>query len=99
MKKVFCAMVVVLLATPLWADVVITATDLGGGVVAIDYNNVSSTQLVRAFALDIKVDNGEITGISDYAIGDENYGYGQTYETAYYNYLYWLIKLGVELNL
>ena len=76
MKKVFCAMIVAILATPLWANVVITATDLGGGVVAIDYNNVSGTQLVRAFALDIKVDDGVITGISDYVVGDENYGYG-----------------------
>lgn len=37
--------------------------------------------------------------LSFYKTIDENYGYGQTYETAYYKYLYWLMKLGVELNL
>ena len=76
MRKVFFAMIVAMFAAPLWANVIITATDLGDGVVAIDYNNVESEQLVRAFALDIKVNNGVITNISDYVIGDENYGYG-----------------------
>ncbi|MEJ2647082.1 MAG: hypothetical protein P8016_01580 [Sedimentisphaerales bacterium] len=73
MKKVFCAIVVIMLAAPLWADIAITATDLGGGVVAIDY---SGTELARAFALDIKVNTGEITAVSDFAIGDENSSYG-----------------------
>ncbi len=41
MKKVFCVIVLAMLAAPSWANVLITATDLGGGVVAIDYNNVS----------------------------------------------------------
>ena len=73
MKKVFCAIVVVMLAAPTWANIVITAIDLGGGEVAIDY---SGTELARAFALDIKVDTGVITAINDFAIGDENNGYG-----------------------
>ena len=73
MKKVFCAMVVVFLATPIWANIVITATDLGEGVVAIDY---SGTDLARAFALDITVDTGEITAINEFEAGDDNYRYG-----------------------
>ena len=73
MKKVFCAIVVVMLAAPLWADIAITATDLGGGVVAIDY---SGTELARAFALDIRVDKGKIIDINDFAVGDDNFGYG-----------------------
>jgi hypothetical protein len=73
MKKVFCAMVVFMLSAPLWADIAITATDLGGGVVAIDY---SGTELARAFALDITVDAGQIIDINDFAVGDENGGYG-----------------------
>ena len=60
MKKVFCAIVVVIITSPIWAKISITATDLGGGVVAIDYNG---TELARAFALDIKVNTGEIIAI------------------------------------
>ncbi len=73
MKKVFCAILMVVLTAPAWASISITATDLGNGVVAIDYNGVD---LARAFALDIKVDTGVITDINEYAIGENNFGYG-----------------------
>jgi hypothetical protein len=73
MRKMVFALVIVMLSTPAWADIAITATDLGGGVVAIDY---SGTELARAFALDITVDAGTISAISDFAIGDNNNGYG-----------------------
>ncbi|MFC1780990.1 hypothetical protein ACFLZ8_01830 [Planctomycetota bacterium] len=73
MKKVFFALILFMLASPAWATIFITATDLGDGMVAIDY---SGTELARAFALDITVDNGAITGITDYVIGDDNSGYG-----------------------
>ncbi|MBN1974536.1 MAG: hypothetical protein JW787_12930 [Sedimentisphaerales bacterium] len=73
MKKVFCTMFLVMFTIPVWADIAITATDLGDGVVAIDYNG---TELARAFALDIKVDSGVITNISEFAVGDDNSGYG-----------------------
>jgi hypothetical protein len=73
MKKIILALVVVLLATPAWASVAITVTDLGDGKAAIDY---SGTDLVRAFALDITVDAGTIDAISDFAVGDDNNGYG-----------------------
>lgn len=73
MKKIILALVVVLLATPAWASVAITVTDLGDGKAAIDY---SGTELVRAFALDITVDAGTIDAISDFAVGDDNNGYG-----------------------
>ena len=73
MRKMVFALVIVMLTTPAWADIAITATDLGGGVVAIDY---SGTELARAFALDITVDAGTISAISDFAIGDDNNGYG-----------------------
>jgi len=73
MRKVIFILAVVMLATPAWATVAITATDLGDGKVAIDY---SGTELVRAFALDITVDAGTINAISDYAVGDDNNGYG-----------------------
>lgn len=73
MRKMVFALVIVMLATPAWADIAITATDLGGGLVAIDY---SGSELARAFALDITVDAGTISTISDFAIGDNNNGYG-----------------------
>ena len=55
MRKVFIPVLVVLLAAPAWATISITANNLGGGVVSIDY---SGTELARAYALDIIVDTG-----------------------------------------
>ncbi len=75
MKKFFSIFVLVMLAAPAWATVTITTTDLGGGVVAIDYSS-NETELVRAFALDITVDEGFIDSISDFSVGDDNNGYG-----------------------
>ena len=75
MRKTFFVLVVAMLTTPMWAAVTITATDLGDGVVAIDYSS-DETELVRAFALDITVDAGTIDAISDFAVGDDNNGYG-----------------------
>ncbi len=75
MRKTFFVLVVAMLTTPMWAAVTITATDLGDGVVAIDYSS-DETELVRAFALDITVDAGTVEAISDFAVGDDNNGYG-----------------------
>ena len=73
MKKAIVALLVVMLTAPAWAEVAITVTDLGDGKASIDY---SGTERVRAFALDITVDAGTIDAISDFVVGDENYGYG-----------------------
>ena len=73
MRKMIFALVVVMLATAAWADIAITVTDQGDGKAAIGY---SGTELVRAFALDITVDAGTIDAISDFAVGDDNNGYG-----------------------
>ncbi len=73
MKKVFFALLVVMLAGPAWADVAIIVTDLGDGKAGIDY---SGTELARAFALDITVDVGVIEAVTDFAVGDDNNGYG-----------------------
>ena len=75
MRKMILILVIVIFTTSAWATVTITATDLGGGVVAIDYLSDDAV-LVRAFALDISVDAGTITNIDDFKIGDENNGYG-----------------------
>ncbi len=75
MRKMFFALAVVMLTTPVWATVTITATDLGGGVVQIDYSSDDAV-LVRAFALDITLDAGTIDAINDFAVGDDNNGYG-----------------------
>lgn len=75
MRKMFFVLVVAMLTTPVWAAVTITVTDLGEGVVAIDYSS-DEIELVRAFALDITVDAGTIDAISDFAVGDDNNGYG-----------------------
>jgi hypothetical protein len=76
MRKLIFALVVVLLAAPAWADVVIDLKNLGNGVVQIGYNASSETELVRAFALDIVATDGNIIDINDYAVGDNNGGYG-----------------------
>jgi hypothetical protein len=75
MRKLFFVLVVTVLTAPVWATVTITATDLGEGVVAIDYSS-DDAELVRAFALDITVDSGTIDAISDFKVGDDNNGYG-----------------------
>lgn len=63
------ALVVALIASPAWATVNITVTDLGDGVAEISYNATSETQLVRAFALDITVSDGSIVAVSDFKTG------------------------------
>lgn len=73
MKKMILTTLLFLTANTSWATIYITAVDLGDGVVAINY---SGTELARAFALDITVDAGSIVDINDFAIGDENNGYG-----------------------
>jgi len=75
MRKMFFALAVAMLATPVWATVTITANDLGEGVVAIDYSS-DDAELVRAFALDITVDVGTIEAVGDFNVGDNNNGYG-----------------------
>jgi hypothetical protein len=76
MRKMILALVVVLLAAPAWADVAITLVPEGDGVVAVNYDSTGETDLVRAFALDISVTGGTITAVTDYAVGDDNSGYG-----------------------
>jgi hypothetical protein len=75
MRKVLLLLIVVILASPVWATINITVEPLGGGVAAIQY---SGDQLARAFALDITIDAGVITDVSveDDKKGDDNGGYG-----------------------
>ena len=75
MKNFILPLAVLVLAIPAWADVTITAVDEGGGVVAINYAVAGEPNKVRAFALDIEVDAGEIVAISDYMKG-EGAGFG-----------------------
>jgi hypothetical protein len=80
MRTLILALAVVLLAAPAWATVEIIVTDTDGtgpGKIAeISYDATGETELVRAFALNITVDTGTIDDINDYAIGDDNGGYG-----------------------
>jgi hypothetical protein len=70
MKKFILPLAVLLIATPAWATVTITAVDEGSGVAAINYAVSGEPNKVRAFALDITVDAGTIDAISDYAKGE-----------------------------
>ncbi len=76
MRKIVLTLAVVLLAAPVWADVEIKLDYLGEGVVQISYDATGEAQLVRAFALNITATDGNIVAIGDFAIGDNNGGYG-----------------------
>jgi hypothetical protein len=76
MRKMILTLAVVLLAAPAWATVTIELEEISDGVIQIGYNATSETELVRAFALDIVATDGNITGIADYSVGDDNGGYG-----------------------
>jgi hypothetical protein len=76
MRTLILALAVVLLAAPAWATVEITLTDLGGGKIEVGYDATDETDLVRAFALDIVSHDGNIVDCCDYAVGDNNGGYG-----------------------
>ena len=73
MRKITFALILAMLTSPVLADISISVADLGGGKAAIEY---SGTERARAFALDIMVDAGTIDAISDFAVGDDNNGYG-----------------------
>ena len=74
MKKIVFALVVLLFVAPAWADVIITAAQVGDtNEVIISWDAYSETNLVRAFGLNIQLDNDanilEVTGLSaDYYI-------------------------------
>ena len=63
MKRSILALAVLMLATPALAEVILTATDEGGCIVAINYDATGEPNLVRAFALDVSVTDGTITGV------------------------------------
>jgi hypothetical protein len=74
MRKLILCLVVVLCAAPARADVKIIVKG-GCGFVTISYDATGETELVRAFALDVTTD-GIITGVTDFAVGPDNGGYG-----------------------
>ena len=79
MKKVVFVLVALVVAAPAFGDAVdITAAQVGSTpVVTITYN--APGKLPRAFALDITVDSGTITGISNFFTGEctsSSKGYG-----------------------
>ena len=79
MKKILLVIAMLIIAAPVLATVSVTATDKGGGVAEIRYN-CSAAEKVRAFALDITVDNGlVISNIRDFNSGESKKpggGYG-----------------------
>ena len=79
MKKVLLVAAMLIIAAPVMATVSVTATDKGSGVVEVSYN-CSAAEKVRAFALDITVDNGlVINNIRDFNRGESKVpggGYG-----------------------
>lgn len=71
MKKTLLILAVLALAVPAMAETVaITATDLGGGLVEISYQVTGGANLVRAFALDVTVADGNIVDVNNYFVGE-----------------------------
>ena len=76
MRKIIVVVAVLLLATPVLATVKIIIEN-DGGKAAIKYETTG--EKVRAFALDLTIDTGTITAISDFMKGEStaaNKGYG-----------------------
>jgi len=79
MRTLILALTVLLFAAPVWATVTITATKDAGNErkVWIGYTSTEGER-IRAFALDIQATDGNIIDVNenDYAVGDDNGGYG-----------------------
>jgi hypothetical protein len=77
MRTLILALTVLLFAAPVWATVTITTEidDANDKKVWIGYTS-DEAELVRAFALDITATDGNILAVEDYAIGDDNGGFG-----------------------
>ena len=78
MKKAMAILAMLLLASTASATVTVSAVLGEDGLVAINYTTTDA-EPVRAFALDIAVDAGEITAVSDFLRGEstvERPGYG-----------------------
>jgi hypothetical protein len=76
MKKIVLLLAGLLLCGSTKATVEITLEKLSEGVIQIGYDATSETELIRAFALDIVATDGNIIAIGDYAVGENNGGYG-----------------------
>jgi hypothetical protein len=76
MRTLILALTVLLFAAPVWATVTITVTQDGTDPqkVWIGYTS-DEAELIRAFALDLVADHN-IVEVNDYAVGDDNNGYG-----------------------
>ena len=78
-KKIVLALVVLMFTAPAFAAVTISCVDEGGGIVAIKYSVSGEASRVRAFALELSVDQGAILNITDFNVGECNSlkkGYG-----------------------
>lgn len=77
MRTLILALTVLLFAAPVWATVTITAEMDGSdpNKIWIGYTS-DEGEPIRAFALDITVEDGNIVAVEDYAVGDDNGGYG-----------------------
>jgi hypothetical protein len=74
MRTLILAVTVLLLAAPVWATVTITA-ELDGKKITIGYTS-DEGQRIRAVGLNVAATGGNIIAVGDYAVGDDNGGYG-----------------------
>jgi hypothetical protein len=65
MRASLSLLIVLLLASPAPATVVLTCTDLGNAIVELSYDASQEASLVRAFGLDITVSDGITTAIGN----------------------------------
>jgi hypothetical protein len=76
MRTLILTLTVMLLAAPVWATVTITTSIDPENDKKVLIGYTSDEGRVRAFALDIVATGGDITDIGDFAVGDDNGGYG-----------------------
>jgi len=58
LTNLIAAVIIMLLARPTTATVIVAAEDLGGCIVEFTYDSSDESSLIRAFGLDITVDHG-----------------------------------------
>mgnify|MGYP003574182233 FL=1 len=75
MRTLILTLTVLLFTAPVWATVTIELENLGDGKIAVSYTS-NEAERIRAFALDIVATDGNIIDVNDYAVGDDNNGYG-----------------------
>jgi len=88
MRKTIVFLTMLLLAVPAMAAVTVTCVDNGNGSASIYYDARGEAELVRAFGLDVEVDNGaKVSGVN--SVNSDYYIYPGTIQITDGNVISW----------